>query len=436
MNVISAVVRQYNFFGFEFEFDNIAFTIGNFSVYWYGIIIAVGFLLALAYGYRNASRYGIDKDRMIDVVIVGLVGAIIGARLFYIIGDNVPLSNFPTFGDKLAYICGIHEGGIGILGGVIGAFLCGGLMAKLRKINVLDMFDLAGTGFLIGQIVGRLGNFVNQEVYGLPTGSDWYGIGGSRIGSELVHPLFLYEMLWNLAVFIVLHNLSKKRRFKGQIFLGYIMAYTFGRYWLESMRSIDFILKLGKISQSQLFCIGLFVAAIIAYVILAGRAKSDGKEAGYAEVFGEICDDEEVLAAAYDLLGCTDDSTDSEVESAYNVLRDKYEAMLPDESDADTSDDDSAILSKFEQRKRDRLARKAAEEQAEREQSILASDAPETDEDGMIEISVEELTIRAKAKLASLERAYKYIRGNRELTSLERAEFEKTNEEADRDEAN
>ncbi len=422
MKTIIADSLHHNLFGLEFDFDNVAFSIGDFSVYWYGIIIAVGFLIALVYGYKNADRYGINKDKMIDVVIVGLFGAIVCARAFSLIGDDVPLSSFGSFSEKMAYIFGIHDGGISILGSIIGAFVFGGLMAYMRKVNVLDMFDLAATGFLIGQVVGRWGNFVNQEVYGNSTGSEWFGIGGTRIGEELVHPLFLYEMLWNLAVFFVLHKMSKNRRFKGQIFLGYIVSYTFARYWLEGMRNTKFILKLGEVSMSQLFCIFGFIASLVVFIILFNRNKEKAKETGYTEVFGEMCDDSEVAAAAYELLGCEDESSDSEIEAAYNALREKYEAMLPEEgADAQTEEE---TLSKADKKKRERSAKK----QAELEQSILDSDAPEADEEGMVEISEEELAVRAKARLFELERAYKYVVGYRELMSEERARFAQESE--------
>ena len=429
MNIIPAIVRQYNFFGLEFEFNNVAFSLFGFEVYWYGIIIAVGFLLALFYGYKHAPRFGIDRDRMIDVVIVGLIGAIICARLYYIIGDGVPLSNYPSTKEKLDYILGIHNGGIGIYGGVIGAFLFGGLMSKLRKIKVLDMFDLAATGFLIGQMVGRIGNFVNQEVYGMPTGSDWFGIGGSRIGSELVHPLFLYESLWCLVCFIILHNIGKRRQFSGQLFLGYMILYSFGRYWLEGMRNTGFILMIFNMSQAQLVSIVAFVAAIILYIVLYRRSKLVDNSENYDDVFGAMCDDEEIVSAAYELLGCSDDCTDDEVDEAYNALKAKYEALIPEQSD----DQDDENLSKSEQRKRAREKQKQEAERAEREQSILESDAPDADDEGMIEISEEELAVRATARLAELEKAYKYILGNRKLAAEERAKYDAVMQDAQPD---
>ncbi len=402
MNIIQGIVRSYNFFGLEFKFDNVAFSVGGFSVYWYGIIIAAGFLLALLYGYKNADRYNIDKDRMIDVVIVGLIGAIVCARLYYLIGDGISLSEYPTFKEKLNYICGIHNGGIGIFGAVIGAFCFGGITAKLRKVNMLDMFDLAATGFLIGQAVGRWGNFVNQEVYGKPTGSDWFGIGGSAIGEALVHPLFLYESVWCACCFLMLHHISKRRVFKGQIFLGYIVLYTFGRYWLESMRNKSFILMLGAVSEAQLVCVAAFIGALIAYVILYRRNRYSVKESDYQSVFGEICDDEEQLAAAYELIGCNDDSTDSEIESAYNAVCDKYRAMLPEQA-----------------------------ELANAEQATDFGEAPEIDADGMVEIDEQELAARISAKLNELERAYKYICGYRLLAQNEREGFYEENDSED-----
>ena len=426
MSVLPATVRQYSFFGLEFEFNNVAFTAFGFEVYWYGILIAVGFLLALLYAWKNAARFGIDRDKMMDVVIAGMIGAIVCARAYYLLFDGVPLSSFDSFGDKVRYIVGIHNGGIAIYGGIIGAFLAGGLTAKLRKVKVLDMFDIAALGFLIGQSVGRWGNFVNQEVYGQPTGSDWFGVGGTRIGSELVHPLFLYESLWCLAAFIILHNISKKRRFSGQIFLGYVMFYSFGRYWLEGMRNTEFILMFGKMSISQLVSIAAFVASLVLYIVFYRRTREVKKE--YTDVFGDMCDDENILAAAYSLIGCTDDSTDEEVEQAYAALRDKYTAMLPEQESADEGADSDGEMSAAQKRRKLREDKKAAKERAERDQAILASDAPDADDDGMVEISDEELAVRVRARLSEIEKAYKYICGNRELAAAERSRFEQSND--------
>ena len=401
-----SAVQNYNFFGLEFQFDKIAFTLGSFSVYWYGIIIALGFGLALVYGMKNAKRFGIDPDRMIDVVIVGLLGAIICARGYYLLFDGVPLSSFGTFKDKMAYIFGIHNGGIAIYGGVIGAFVLGGLTSKIRKVKVLDMFDLAALGFLIGQSVGRWGNFVNQEVYGKPTGSEWFGIGGDTIGAELVHPLFLYESLWCLTIFLILNKVSKKRAFSGQVFLLYIILYSFGRFWLEGMRNTDFILMFGKLSISQLVAVGLVVAGIVLYAILTNRLKI--REEDYESQFGSMYDDQAILEAGYELLGCNWDDSDDAVTAAYEALKEKYTALIPEEEEEAVSDKEV--------------------------KKLLKQDAPQVDEEGNIEISDEELALRAKLKLSEIDEAYDYIMNNRRLCAEETALFEANNNKKEEDE--
>ncbi len=415
LNFLAA--QNYNFFGLEFRFDKIAFTLGNFSVYWYGIIIALGFGLALIYGMKNAKRFDIDIDRMIDVVIVGLLGAIICARGYYLLFDGVPLSNFGTLKDKMGYIFGIHNGGIAIYGGVIGAFVLGGLTAKIRKIKVLDMFDLAALGFLIGQSVGRWGNFINQEVYGKPTGSEWFGIGGDTIGAELVHPLFLYESLWCLTIFLVLNKVSKKRAFSGQIFLLYIILYSFGRFWLEGMRNTEFILMFGKLSISQLVAVGLVVAGIALYLILKNRLKI--REEDYESQFGNMYDDQVILDAGYELLGCNWDDSDDVVTAAYDALKEKYTALIPEEEEEEISDKEAQKRDKAEKGKVKKL---------------LEQDAPQVDEEGKVEISDEELALRAKIKLSEIDEAYDYIMNNRRLCAEETALFEENNDKKEEDE--
>ena len=406
------MAQKYIFFGLEFDFDNIAFTIGNFSVYWYGIIIAVGFGLALIYGMKNAKRFQIDVDRMIDVIIVGLLGAIICARGYYLLFDGVPLSNYATFGDKMGYIFGIHNGGIAIYGGVIGAFVFGGLTAWLRKIKVLDMFDLAALGFLIGQSVGRWGNFINQEVYGMPTGSEWFGIGGDRIGSQLVHPLFLYESLWCLTIFLVLNKISKKRAFSGQIFSLYIILYSFGRFWFEGMRNTDFILMFGKLSISQLVAVALVVTGIALYILLNNRTKI--REDDYESQFGSMYDDQTVLDAGYALLGCQWDDSDEVITAAYEALKAKYTALIPETED--------------EEPLSDKEAKKRAKAEQAKVEKMLRSDAPTVDDEGKVEISDEELALRAKLKLDEINEAYDYIMNNRKLCAEEAALFAEHNE--------
>lgn len=285
-------------FGIELVLKPIAFTLpigkNGWDIYWYGIIIAVGFLLALMYGLKNAKRFGLDTDRMLDVVLVVVPIAILCARAYYVIFDGVKLQSigdFFGFGDSSGF------SGLAIYGGVIGAFLSGALMCKLRKVNILDMFDIAAVGFIIGQCVGRWGNFVNQEAYGGFTGSSWWGMESTKtvyeMGEGLVHPCFLYESVWCLIGFFVLNHFSKKRKFSGQIFLMYCAWYGLGRAFIELLRTDS--LMLGNIKVSALLSFILCVTAAILLVIFLNRFKETAKDGYYEQVFEDEKEETEAL---------------------------------------------------------------------------------------------------------------------------------------------
>lgn len=277
-------------FGIELTLKPIAFTIpigsNHWDIYWYGIIIAVGFLLALIYGIKNASRYGLNTDRMLDVVLVAVPVAILSARAYYVIFDGEKLESigdFFGFGDSSGFA------GLAIYGGVIGAFASGALMCKIRKVNVLNMFDIASVGFLIGQGIGRWGNFVNQEAYGGFTGSSWWGMQSDRtiseMGEGLVHPCFLYESIWCIAGFFVLNYFSKKRKFSGQIVLMYCVWYGFGRGFIELLRTDS--LMIGNIKVSALLSYLICVAAAALLTVLLRRTKEYVGDGNYSQVFVE-----------------------------------------------------------------------------------------------------------------------------------------------------
>ncbi|MBR7133487.1 MAG: prolipoprotein diacylglyceryl transferase [Clostridia bacterium] len=273
-------------FGISLTLEPIAFTLpigGGWNVYWYGIIIALGFLLALIYGMKNASRYGLNTDRMLDVVLVAVPVAILSARAYYVIFDGEKLASFKDFfgfGNSSGFA------GLAIYGGVIGAFVSGGIMCKIRKVKVLNMFDIAAAGFLIGQGIGRWGNFVNQEAYGGFTGSSWWGMESSRtiseMGEGLVHPCFLYESIWCIAGFFLLDHFSRKRKFSGQIVLMYCVWYGFGRGFIELLRTDS--LMLGNIKVSALLSFALCIAAGSLLVFMSRRVK-ENSAGEYSGVF-------------------------------------------------------------------------------------------------------------------------------------------------------
>ena len=288
-------------FGIKIPVNNIAFTVPGtqFHIYWYGIIIAVGFVLALVWGMRKAESHGIDKDKLIDVVLVGFINAIIGARAYYIIFSDMVITSWKQ-------VFAIHDGGIAIYGAVIGALLGGGIMCKIRKVNLLAMFDLAMPGFLIGQCIGRWGNFVNQEAYGDATGSSWFGMTGSRIAREmgpnvLVHPCFLYESLWCLACFILLWQIGRRRKFDGQIFCLYLITYSIGRFFIEGLRTDSLYIDLvfAELRVSQVLAALLVIGGTVLYFVLReAERRSHYKE--YVNLFDEDTVSEEAAANGSD----------------------------------------------------------------------------------------------------------------------------------------
>lgn len=275
-------------FGIHLKLSPIAFSIpigsGHWDIYWYGIIIATGFLLALIYGLKNAPRYGLNSDRMLDVILVATPVAILSARTYYVIFDGEKLNGI---GDFFGFGSSSGFAGLAIYGGVIGAFASGAVMCKIRKVKILDMFDVAAAGFLIGQGIGRWGNFINQEAYGAFTGSSFWGMQSektvSEMGEGLVHPCFLYESIWCIAGFFILNHFSKKRRFSGEISLMYCVWYGLGRGFIELLRTDS--LMIGNLKVSCLLSFLICIAAFSALAVLRNKYKEISGSADYEEVF-------------------------------------------------------------------------------------------------------------------------------------------------------
>ncbi len=256
--------------GLEFFVNSTAFSIGTFEVKWYGIIIAAGLLLAVLYAMKRAPYFGVDTDKLLDAVIVGVICAVVGARLYYV---AFTWDYFKD--DPLRIITDFHEGGLAIYGGIIGGLLGGGLVAWKKKINVLACLDLASLGFLIGQGMGRWGNFMNQEAFGTPTDLPW-GMVSANTGGVAVHPCFLYESLWCLLGFVLLHFFSKKlQSYKGQIFFMYLVWYGFERMLVEGLRTDSLYLPFSIFGftprVSQVLSAIIVIAGIILLVIFRNR---------------------------------------------------------------------------------------------------------------------------------------------------------------------
>ena len=245
-----------------------SFTVLGRTFYWYGVIIAFGFLLAAAYCYRRCDRdFGIRSDDFTDILLFSVPIAIIGARIYYI----VFFGHYDTFADMI----NIREGGLAIYGGIIAAAITVFAVCRFKKISALAVLDLVSFGFLIGQSIGRWGNFMNREAYGYET--EIFCRMGLTLDSETiyVHPTFLYESLWNAVGFLALHVFSKKhtRRFDGQYFLMYIGWYGLGRVWIEGLRTDSLYIGSTGLRVSQLIAAATFLASVIilAAVLKSGR---------------------------------------------------------------------------------------------------------------------------------------------------------------------
>ena len=276
---------QFPALGLEFDLNRVAVSLGGFNIYWYGVLIALGLLLGMALAFHYAPDFGLNADRLVDVVVIGTVMGIVCARIAYV--AMAPF-DYESIWDMIA----VRDGGLAIYGGVIGAFLFGGLAAHWRKVPLLPLFDVVGMGFLVGQGIGRWGNFVNQEAFGTNTTLPWgmYSEGtkaylqsvqvtlpaGVTVDPSMpVHPTFLYESIWCLVGFVALALYVKHRKFHGQLFLLYAIWYGLGRGWIEGLRTDSLLIGGTGLRASQLVA---YISALAAFcLLLAGLRRARGK---------------------------------------------------------------------------------------------------------------------------------------------------------------
>lgn len=243
------------------------FFIGNFEIKWYAVVIAFGLLLAVLYAMRRCKEFGLTADDIYNIVFVGLPSAIVGARAYYVIfewkqyfGPGIPW-----------YKClMIRDGGLAIYGAVIAALLAATIYcmtSQKRRAKLLPYMDIGSIGLLIGQGIGRWGNFFNREAHGGET-TNFLRMGLIEHGQQIfVHPTFLYESVWNLAGVVLLHFVSKKRKFDGQIILCYLAWYGLGRAFIEGLRTDSLYIGPFRVSQLLAAVTCVASAAILVYVL-------------------------------------------------------------------------------------------------------------------------------------------------------------------------
>ena len=268
----------------------------GFEIAFYGIIIGCGIVGGVLLAQWQAKRTGQDPELYLDLAMIAVVLSIIGARLFYVIFE------WDQYKDNLLEILNTRNGGLAIYGGVITAIITVYVFSRVRKVPFGLLLDTAGLGLVLGQIVGRWGNFFNREAFGgytdnllamqLPVSA----VRSSDITAELaehivevggvsyiqVHPTFLYESLWNVGVLAFLIWYTKRKKFDGEVFLFYLLLYGIGRFWIEGLRTDQLIFFGTGIPVSQMIAVGMVAGSLILMAV-GRRYKSGRQKAGSQE---------------------------------------------------------------------------------------------------------------------------------------------------------
>lgn len=243
--------------------DPVAFKIFGIEVMWYGVLISIGVLLGTILALRETKRVGIKEDDFIDLLLFAIPSALIGARLYYVI------FSWDYYGDNLDQIFNFRGGGLAIHGAIIAAVIVAIIFTRKRNLDFWQIADIASPSLILGQAIGRWGNYINQEAYGTPTDLPW----GIIIDGVKVHPTFLYESFGNCIIFfILLWYRRKKVKATGEVFLLYIMLYSLVRFFVEGLR-VD-SLMLGFIRVAQLVSVSAIITSLY---LLYKRRKENNK---------------------------------------------------------------------------------------------------------------------------------------------------------------
>ncbi len=243
--------------------DRVAFSIFGIDVMWYGILMAIGIILGTLLALKEAKRVGIKEDDVLDLAIFAIPIGLLSARLYYVI------FNWEYYSQNVSQILNFRAGGMAIHGALIGGILTGYIFTKIRKINFLKMADAVMIGMPLAQAIGRWGNFINQEAHGGPTDLPW----GIMVDGVKVHPTFLYESIWDAAIFIFLWIFRKKKKYEGQIITYYITLYSLGRFFIEGLRTDS--LMIGHLRMAQVISLIGVIVGVISHIYLSKKNKND-----------------------------------------------------------------------------------------------------------------------------------------------------------------
>ena len=253
--------------GISVTVNRAAFSLFGIPIYWYGILIVSGIVIGVLYGLHECKKTGIRQDDLLNLLLLSVPVGIVCARAYYVI------FSWDSFRNDLPSILNIRSGGLAIYGGIIGVCVVILVYCRRKKISVGKVLDILAVGLLIGQAIGRWGNFVNGEAFGGPTTLPWAMTviqDGVRIANG-VHPTFLYESLWNLAGIGVLLLYKKYfRKFYGELFCTYLIWYGLGRAWIEGLRADS--LYIGAFRVSQILAVVCVLAGVC--ILIVGRKKA------------------------------------------------------------------------------------------------------------------------------------------------------------------
>ncbi len=249
--------------GLNLTISSVAFNFGNITIHWYGIIVAIGFLLGYMYVNFRSKSFNLNQNNISDLTLISSVVGIICARVFYVLfypGDFYKRNPLKIFM--------INEGGIAIYGAIIGGVLTLVTICILKKIKILKTLDLMSIGLVIGQAIGRWGNFVNQEAFGTET-DIFCGMSSENTLFKTVHPCFLYESIGCLIIFLFLHFYSSKQKTKpGTIFFLYTLLYGILRAFIENLRTDSLVVPYTSVKVSQILALFFAVTSLAMIIII------------------------------------------------------------------------------------------------------------------------------------------------------------------------
>ena len=282
--------KAINFPNLGIYLDNVGqtFSVFGFEIAYYGVLVVIGMMSGLFIMSHEAKRLGENTEKYWDMGIIMLVAGVVGARIFYI------TFSWQYYKDNLLSMFNLRNGGLAIYGGIIGAVIAVYIYGRIQKISFPRMLDCIAPGLLIGQVIGRWGNFFNREVFGgytnnllamqLPTTTvreqseitqqmldNLVSIGGSDFIQ--VHPTFLYEGLWNVGVFMLIWLYRKHKKFEGEVFSLYLLGYGVGRFWIEAVRTDKLMIQGTSLPVSQVISVGLVITSLVIIVIKRKNSK-------------------------------------------------------------------------------------------------------------------------------------------------------------------